>query len=50
MWLNHLKPKQNIEEKERGGGLVRNTIFGSGGKKLYHRFLRFLGSARSSFW
>jgi hypothetical protein len=29
---------------------VRDTTFGGRGKKPYHRFCRFPGSARSSFW
>jgi hypothetical protein len=35
--------------RERGGVVVRDTTFGGRGKKPYHRFCRFPGSARSSF-
>jgi hypothetical protein len=44
-----LKSGEAREKRKKGGGTEGHYIWGVGGKKLYLRFRRFSGSARSSF-
>jgi hypothetical protein len=46
--FNPLKSEKK-ERKKESGEAVRDITFRGGGKKLYLRFLRFPGSAHSSF-
>jgi hypothetical protein len=49
--ISKLEEEDFWEKEKEVGEVVRDTTLrGGGGMKLYHRFWRFPGSARLSFW